>query len=356
VDRDYYNVLGVNRAADADEVKRAYRTLALRWHPDRNPGDAIAEQRFKDINEAYRVLSDAELRARYDRLGPLFTEDGRPPRPDEVSDVVTRVWDNLWGRKRKTRGEDLRYTLSVTLEQVATGAQREVVVPRLIRCVTCNGVGAPSSQREPCKACAGTGKTTGNRLLRTTCFHCKGRGFTVLAPCNDCRGDGRITLEEALRVKVPPGVATGQKLKLAGKGNDSADGTPGDLLVLIDVADHAWFRRRGDDLVVTVPITFGEATLGGDIAVPTLTGRTTIRVAPGTTHGRVLRLAGRGLPSPAGTGTGDMHIEVAVEIPTGLSEAERARLMAWFDALPASRQPRREAFQLALSQSAPKER
>jgi molecular chaperone DnaJ len=348
LDRDYYNVLGIGRTADADELKRAYRALALRWHPDRNPGDAVAEQRFKDINEAYRVLGDPELRARYDRLGPLFTEDGRPPRPDEVSDVVSRVWDNLWGRRRKARGEDLRVTLSVTLEEVSEGALRDVAVLRRVRCATCNGVGAPASQRTTCKACSGSGRSTGNRLLRTSCFHCQGRGFVIDSPCRDCHGEGRIVREDTLRVKVPAGVATGQKLKLAAKGNESADGAPGDLLVLIDVAEHALFRRRGDDLVAQVPVLFSDAVLGAEIKVPLLVGHTAIRIPPATPHGKVFRLAGRGLPT--GSGRGDLHLEIQVEVPIGLSEAERARLAALFASLPVDRHPQRAVFHQAVQE------
>lgn len=349
MDRDYYNVLGVTPRADAEEIKRAYRALALRWHPDRNPGDPIAEARFKDINEAHRVLSDPELRARYDRTGPLFNEDGRPPRPDEVTEVVSRMWDNLWGRRKRTRGEDLRYTLSVTLEEVNTGSSRDVGIHRLARCPTCSGHGATAAQRKVCTACEGSGRSSGARLLRTQCYHCQGRGYLITAHCETCGGDGRTSQQEALKVKVPPGVATGQKLKVTGKGNDAADGgPPGDLLVLVDVADHALFRRRGDDVVAEVPLTYAEAALGAELRVPTLDGTTFVRIPPGTPHGRVLRLAGRGLPKTVGRG--DLHLEISVEIPSTLDDAERARLAAWSASLPPERHPRRAAWLEALKE------
>lgn len=349
--RDYYNVLGVSAKADGDEIKRAYRALALRWHPDRNAGNAEAEARFKDVNEAYRVLSDPEQRARYDRLGPLFTADGRPPRPDEVSEVMSRMWSNLWGRKPRARGEDLRFTVAVSLEEVGSGTHREIVLPRQVRCATCDGVGAPTSGRQTCPICKGTGRSTGGRLLRTSCYHCDGRGYVVTAPCDTCHGDGRTAREDTLKVKIPPGVTTGQKLKVPSKGNETADGGPaGDLYVLVSVPEHTLFRRRGDDLVVDVPITVAEATLGAEIAVPTLDGRTVIRVPPGTPPGRVFRLAGRGLPVMGRSGRGDLHLEVQIEIPVQLSDDDRRGLERWAASLPDSRHPERARFARAVQE------
>lgn len=347
--RDYYNVLGVARDADADELKRAYRRLALKWHPDRNMGDLTAEIRFKHVNEAYRVLADADERARYDRLGPLYQPDGQAPSPEDLQAVVGRVWDNLFGRRDNPPGEELRYTVSVTLEEVAEGVTREIVVPRQVRCDDCKGLGARREGRHTCPVCQGSGRSTGSRLFRTRCYHCSGRGFVVTEACPTCRGDGRVGREDALRVKVPPGVATGSKLKLAGKGNEPAgDGVAGDLLVIVDVAEHPLFHRRGDDLVVDLPLSFREASLGGDVIVPTLDGTTTIRVPPGTPGGRVFRLTARGLPRHQRPGRGDLHLEVVLEVPVGLDDAERARLSAWADTLPRERHPRRAAFDAAL--------
>lgn len=350
-DRDYYNVLGIDRGATADEIKRAYRTLALRYHPDRNQGDAVAESRFKDVSEAYRVLSDPEERARYDRLGPLYTEDGRPPSQDDLSGVVSTMWNNLFGRRPKQAGEDLRYTITVTLEDVGAGTSRELVVPRQVCCPTCDGIGATPEGREVCSVCGGSGRSTGNRLFRTTCYHCSGKGYVITTPCGTCAGEGRIGREDTLRVRVPPGVATGQKLKLSGKGNESRDGgKSGDLYVIVNVGEHTLFRRRGADLVVELPLSFSEAALGADVAVPTLDGTTTIRIPPGTTPGRIFRLAGRGLPRVGRSGRGDLHLEATLEVPSELTDAERTRLAAWQSSLPDTRHPRRAAFRRAVEE------
>lgn len=343
--RDYYNVLGVQRTATPDEIKRAYRALAMRFHPDRNQGDEVAELRFKDISEAYRVLSDAAERERYDKLGPLYTEDGRPPSTDDVSGVMSRVWDNIFRRKRSTQGEDLRYTITIDLEEVAAGGQREIVVPRQVRCPTCDGFGASGEGRVLCGICKGSGKSTGNRLFRSACYHCSGEGYVVEIPCGQCGGERRVGREDHLKLRVPPGVATGQKLKLTAKGNESEDrGKPGDLFVIVNVTDHPVFRRRGADLVVELPLTIAEAAAGADIKVPTLDGTTTIRIPPGTESGRIFRLAGRGLPKLGRTGNGDLHLEATLEVPRELSDSERERLLAWVSSLPQARHPRRAAF------------
>lgn len=343
--RDFYNILGIARDATPDDVKRAYRVLARRWHPDRNPEDADAEVRFKDITEAYRTLSDPERRARYDRLGPLYTEDGRPPRPEDLNEVVGTVWGNLF-RRRKERGEDLRYTVSVSLEQVASGAEKEIVVPRSVRCRTCAGEGAdPDGGKQACEVCKGSGRATGPRLLRSDCYHCQGRGFVVARACPDCSGEGRRGIEDRLVVKVPAGVATGQKLKVAGKGNaPRGSGEAGDLFVIVSVADHPLFRRRGDDVMVDLPLTYPELALGGEIEVPTLEGRTTIRVPPGSPPGKVLRLAGRGLPRIGRADRGDLHLQLVLEVPVALEESQQQQLRAWASALPKNAHPRRAQF------------
>lgn len=347
--RDYYNVLGVERTASPDDLKKAYRRLAMRWHPDRNAGDDFAEVRFKHVNEAYRVLSSPDERARYDRLGPLYQPDGQPPSPDDVQAVVTRVWDNIFRRRRQIHGEDLRYTVSVSLEEVGSGTAKEIAVPRQVRCDTCRGLGAPLEGRETCPQCTGTGRSTGARLFRTNCYHCDGKGYVIHAACDTCAGEGRHGRLDHITIKVPPGVATGTKLKVAARGNEPAgDGHTGDLFVIVDVKEHEVFRRRGDDLLVDLPVTLTEACLGADVRVPTLEGHTHIRVAPGTPHGRVYRLTGRGLPRFGASGHGDLHLEVMLQVPTDLSDAERTRLGAWSASLPAERYPRRVAFDQAV--------
>lgn len=347
--RDFYNILGVGRDATPDDIKRAYRNLARRWHPDHNRGPDAAS-RFKDITEAYRILSDPDERARYDRLGPLYTQDGRPPRPEDINEMVGSVLGGIFRRRGREPGEDLRYTVSLTLEEVASGVEKDIVVPRRVRCRTCGGDGArPGDGRESCAVCRGSGKATGPRLFRTECYHCDGRGYTIAHACETCSGGGLTSLDDALRVRVPAGVATGQKLKLAGKGNaPRGSGPEGDLYVIVNVADHALFRRRGEDLVVDLPLTYAELLLGADVEVPTLEGTTTIRVPAGSPPGKVLRLAGRGLPRVGRGDRGDLHLQIVLEIPEGIDEEQRAALAAWAGALQPSAHPRRAVFDRAV--------
>lgn len=348
--RDFYNVLGVPRNASQDDIKKAYRNLAMRWHPDRNPDNDEVAARFKDLTEAYRTLSDPDRRARYDRLGPLYTEDGRPPRQEDINEVVSGMFSGLFRKRGSEPGEDLRYTISITLEEVAAGLEKEITVPRRIRCRTCGGDGAdPNGGREQCTVCHGSGKATGPRLFRTECYHCEGRGFKVVKPCETCSGEGRHTWEDAIKVKVPAGVATGQKLKLKGKGDaPRGTGTEGDLYVVVSVAEHALFRRRGDDILVEIPLLFSEAALGADVIVPTLEGTTTIRIPAATPPGKILRLGNRGLPSVGRSGRGDLHLQVVLEVPEGLTPEQREQLAQFAAALPAHHHPRRQAFDHAV--------
>ncbi len=350
--RDFYNILGVPRTASADELKRAYRKLAMQWHPDRNPGDEAAERHFKDVSEAYRTLGDPVRRARYDRLGPLYTEDGRPPRPDEVNEAVGAVWSNLFSwRNRPKRGDDLRFTISLTLEEVAAGVDKSLSVPRRIRCRTCDGVGADADGRDTCSPCEGTGRSRGPRLLRSACYRCGGSGWTVRVPCASCAGHGQVDELTAIRVAVPAGVATGQKLKVRGRGNEpSRAGPAGDLYVVVNVADHALFRRRGEDVLCDVPMRYADLVLGAEVEIPTLRGATTIRVPSGTPPGKVFRLSGRGLPSASRARRGDLHVQVVLEIPSELSDAERNHLADWAQGLPRDRHPRRETFAAAVQE------
>ena len=347
--RDYYNILGVERRASPDDIKRAYRGLARRWHPDHNKSPD-AEERFKDITEAYKCLSDPDKRARYDRLGPLYTQDGRPPRTEDINEVVGNMFNNIFRRKGKDRGEDLRYTVSLALEEVATGIEKEIVVPRRVRCRTCAGSGAdPQGGKNTCTVCAGSGKATGPRLFRTSCYHCEGRGFTVEKSCTGCSGEGLLTIDDTLKVKIPAGVATGQKLKLSGKGNaPRGSGTEGDLFVIVNVSDHPLFRRRGDDVMVDLPLTFPEVSLGTTVTVPTLEGTTSIRIPPGSPPGKILRLASRGLPRVGRSTRGDLHLQIVVEVPAKLTDAQRDLLSEWAASLNSTTHPRRADFERAL--------
>jgi molecular chaperone DnaJ len=353
--RDYYAVLGVPRSASTEEIKRAFRSLALKHHPDRNPGDAEAERRFREAAEAWEVLGDPDQRARYDRLGPLFTPSGRPPNPDELNDILRDAISGIFGRRRPGgAGEDIKYTLTISLEDAATGTERTIDVPRTVRCKRCDGTGDHPDERTACATCAGSGKSPTRRFLRSECAACDGRGYTPARKCDRCGGEGRHPLEDRLRVKVPAGVATGQKLKLRQKGHEppawpgTTAGPPGDLYVVVNVDDHAIFRRRGADLLCEVPVTFAEVALGADLAVPTLGGSTTIRIPPGTPSGKTFRLPGRGLPLVDGGGKGDLHVRVVVEVPSALTADQRAAVAALGERLGPDAHPARRAWDDAL--------
>ncbi len=353
--RDYYAVLGVKKDATADDVKKRFRALALRYHPDRNPGDADAERHFREVAEAWSVLGDAESRARYDRLGPLFTPSGRPPRADELNEILMDALNGILRRKKPGGpGEELRYTVTVSLEDAAAGAERPLTISRQVRCRPCAGTGDGPTDRKPCVDCGGTGKTVARRLFRNECAACDGKGYKPSAKCERCAGEGRHPAEETLKIKVPPGVATGTKLKLKGKGNDAlaiggvAPGITGDLLILMNVDEHDLFRRRGNDLLVEAPVTFAEAALGCDLTVPTLEGRTTIRVPAGTASGKSFRLPARGLPAVGGGARGDLHVKLVVEVPTSLDTEAKKALEAFAGRVATTSHPRRQAFLAAM--------
>jgi molecular chaperone DnaJ len=349
--RDYYEVLGVSRTATQEEIKRAFRGLALQWHPDRNPDDPDAERRFRDIADAWKVLSDPEERARFDRLGALYRSDGKPPSPDELNAFVADALAGLLGRKRKGQpGDDLKYTLAVTLEEAGQGSEKVVELRRRTPCTRCEATGAePGVGRTECPNCAGTGKSATRRIFRSNCPRCDGRGFIVTENCKRCEGAGVRDDLERLRVNVPAGIATGQKLKLRGKGSFPRNGgPPGDLLVLLTVDEHPLFRRRGADLFVEVPIRIDEAALGTELAVPTLGSTTRIRVPAGTPSGKVFRLAGRGMKQAKGR-PGDLHVKVRVEVPHPLSPTQRDAVAGLAATLDDASYPDRADYDAALA-------
>ncbi len=350
--RDYYAVLGVKRDATPEELKKAFRGLALQFHPDRNPDDPDAERRFREVAAAWQVLSDPEERLRYDRLGPLYRPDGRPPTPEDLNAFVSEALSGLFRKRdRGDKGEDLRYTLAITLEEVAAGGPREISLMRRLHCARCDSTGAePGDEgRAACPACDGSGKSSTRRIFRSDCPRCDGRGWLRTKACKRCDGAGALDSRETVTVRIPPGVATGQKLRLRGLGNEGrGGGKHGDLFVLIEVRDHDIFRRRGADVLCEAPLLFTEAALGTELAVPTLDGATTIRIPPGTPSGKVFRLSGRGLASPAGKRTGDLLVKVRVEVPPALSPEARAALAALATALPPASHPARLAYDDAL--------
>jgi len=337
--RDYYEILGVSRDATDSELKKAYRQLALQYHPDRNPGDRKAEERFKEVNEAYSVLSDPEKRAQYDRFGAVGVGV-------DVSDLgFGTLFDDLFegffgtgprGRRtRGHRGEDLQYDLEIGLEEAATGLETKVQIPRLELCEACKGSGMePGTKREVCPACRGQGQvrfSQGFLTVARTCPHCGGAGEVNRHPCAECRGEGRQRHERLLRIKIPAGVEDGSQLRLAGEGAVGTRGAPpGDLYVLIRVRPHDFFVRRGDDLYCELPLTFPQLALGAEVEVPVLGGTAELTVPPATQPGDVLRLKGKGMPSLRGRRRGDCCYQVVLEVPTKLTAKQR-QLLEEFD-------------------------
>ena len=333
--KDYYEILGVSPDASPEEIKKAYRKLAHAHHPDKNPGDTSAEERFKDIGEAYAVLSDAEKRESYNRFGTTGRGaegfgDFDPGFGSIFDDIFEGFFGGRTGRSTRSahRGADLRYNLEIRFEDAASGVEKEIVIPRLETCATCRGSGAKAgSQPVVCKTCRGTGQvrfSQGFLTVSQTCSRCRGEGRIVEHPCATCRGLGQTKAERTLTVKVPAGVETGTRLKLAGEGEAGVrGGGPGDLYVVIVVKEHPLFTRQGDDIYCEVPVSFTQAALGAQIDIPTITGKTTLKVPPGTQTGAEFRIRGKGFPNVRGYGHGDLLARIFVEVPTHLTAKQR---------------------------------
>ncbi|MCK6527107.1 J domain-containing protein [Myxococcota bacterium] len=333
---DLYGVLGVARKATADEIKRAYRARAREFHPDRNPGDAEAEARFKQVTVAYEILSDPVRRAQYDRFGRVLSGRGAGAEGD-LGEVFDRLFREVFGanpfrRDGTSRGDDLRYTVTVTLEEAARGVEKEISYRRKEACPRCAGSGASTALGQTlCPACGGSGedRASGRLLRRGRCGRCRGSGYLPSAPCAPCAGRGLVDADLSLKVKVPAGVDTGQQLQVRGKGNRGrgADNREaGDLLVVVNVREHAFFKRHGLDVHCELPLTFAEAAAGADLEVPTLDGPTTIRIPPGTQPAAVFTLRGRGLPPLRGGRRGDLHVRAVLEVPSVLPPEAMALL------------------------------
>lgn len=338
--RDYYEVLGVARDADAEQVKKAYRKVALKHHPDRNPGDKAAEERFKEAAEAYQVLGDAEKRAQYDRFGHAAFEQGGgfDFSASGFEDIFGDIFGDFFGggrgrggRGRARRGDDLRYDLEISFEEAVFGAETTVRVPRLQSCADCKGSGArDGSGRETCGACRGSGQLRyqqGLFSIAKTCGQCQGQGSVLRDPCRTCNGAGAVRTQQSLSVKIPAGVDTGSRLKLRGEGEAGHGGGPaGDLYVVIHVREHQIFARDGNDVVCEVPIGFTQAALGAEIDVPTPHGKVKMKIPSGTQSGNVFRLKGKGVPDVRGYGQGDTLVRVVVETPRKLTAKQRELL------------------------------
>ncbi len=369
--RDYYDVLGLKKGASPDEIKKAYRTKAKELHPDRNADNPQAENQFKEANEAYEVLKDADKKAAYDRYGHAAFEGGMGggggPRgggfpgggQGDFASAFSDVFDDLFGdfmgggrgggRQRAARGADLRYNLRVTLEDAYNGLQKSITVPTSVQCGSCNGSGAEGgAEPTTCPTCSGMGKvraTQGFFTVERTCPTCSGLGQIIKNPCNSCGGAGRVQKERALSVNIPAGVETGTRIRLAGEGEAGMrGGPPGDLYIFIEVKPHDLFEREGNALHCRVPVSMASAALGGDIEVPTIDGgRSRVKIPAGSQSGRQMRLRGKGMPALRGGGAGDMFIELAVETPVNLTSRQK-ELLREFEDLSEDNNPESKSF------------
>jgi molecular chaperone DnaJ len=345
--RDYYEVLGVSRTASADEIKKAYRRLAMKYHPDRNRDDSSAETKFKEAKEAYEVLSDSDRRTTYDRFGHDAARGGMGAGPGAgfgaggFGDIFGDVFGDIFGGGRQRgsqvfRGADLRYELGLDLETAVTGETVTIEVPTQVACDTCGGSGAKKgTQPVKCTTCGGVGQVRmqqGFFSIQQTCPACKGAGTMIGDPCVDCHGRGRMHKTRTLSVKVPPGVDDGDRIRLSGEGEAGRNGgPPGDLYVEVRVKPHKLFSREGADLACEVPISIAAATLGGEVELPTLNGHVSLKIPAGTQSGKVFRLRGKGVTTVRDTRKGDLFAKVAVETPVNLT-AEQKELLERFEA------------------------
>jgi molecular chaperone DnaJ len=352
--RDYYEVLGVAREATDQQIKSAYRKLALKHHPDRNPGDRQAEERFKEAAEAYAILADRDKRGLYDRFGHAGVSSAQgaggfdPTIFADFSDIFSGLGDvfgfgDIFGARRRRggpqRGADLRYDLEITFQESAGGAETTIQIPREEGCETCHGSGAaPGTTAETCSHCRGAGQLRyqqGFLTVSRPCSTCRGTGKTVAKPCQSCNGAGRVARDRKLTVKIPAGIATGQRLRLLGEGeHGTSGGPPGDLYVVVHVQEHHFFHREGDDLYCELPMAFPTLALGGSVKVPTLNGREELHIPAGTQAGARFKLRGKGMPNVSGRGHGDLHVIAQVAIPKKLTKEQKQLLEQLSKALP----------------------
>ncbi len=336
--RDYYEILGVARSANDDELKKAYRRCAMKYHPDRNPGDAAAEASFKECKEAYDVLSDAAKRRAYDTHGHAAFEHGmggggpgggygQPDMGDIFGDIFGNIFGGGGGPRAARRGADVGYVMELDLEDAVAGVEKRIEIPTLAACEPCNGSGSEDGKTETCSTCGGRGNVRMQRgifAMQQACPACGGRGHTIKQPCKHCHGAGRVEEEKVLSVKIPAGVDNGDRIRLSGEGEAGPPGTPpGDLYVEVRVREHDIFTRDGDDLHCEVPIRISQAALGDTVRVPTLKGEAEIRIPAETQTGKLFRLRGKGVKSVRSRSEGDLYCRVVVETPVNLTSEQR---------------------------------
>jgi molecular chaperone DnaJ len=358
--RDYYEVLGVERNADADGLKKAFRKLAMQFHPDRNPGDHTAEEKFKEASEAYEMLSDPDRRARYDRFGHQGVEGFGGQGAGgfstvNINEIFGEIFGDIFGGGRgrgkggRNRGADLRYNLEVAFEEAAFGVEVSVKIPRPKRCEECAGTGSKSKQARTCPTCGGAGEvrfTQGFFAVARPCNQCGGSGKVVADPCKPCRGAGTVESVSELSVKIPGGVDHGTRVRVAGEGEPGENGgPPGDLYVVVHVKQHAIFHREENEVFCEVPISFVQATLGAQIEVPTLDGMVKMKIPEATQSGKIFRLKAKGIPHLHGNGArGDQHVRVVVETPQNLSAKQRELLEKFAEASGENVNPQSASF------------
>ncbi len=348
---DLYELLGVARSADDAELKKAYRQLAMQYHPDRNPGNKHAEERFKEVSQAYAVLSDPDKRAQYDRFGTVGPAGGFADAG--FGTLFEDIFDNFFGgagrRSRGARGDDLQYELKITLEEAATGVETKVRIPRLEPCETCGGIGSESGSRPTaCEMCRGRGEVRmshGFLTVARPCPKCHGEGQVNRNPCPGCRGEGRVRAERLLQVKIPPGIDDGMQLRLTGEGSAGTPGAPpGDLYVLVRVVEHETFVRKTDDLYCDLPLSFPQLALGAEVDVPILGGTAKLKVPAGSQPHQILRSRGKGMPRLRERGSGDTCYRLILEVPQKLNAKQREALEALEAATRGERGPLSSAF------------
>lgn len=337
--RDYYDVLGISRDAGESEIKKAYRKLAMKYHPDRNAGDSKAEERFKEAKEAYEILSDSNKRAAYDQYGHAGVDaSGAGAGAQGFGEAFSDIFSDIFGmrgggggRSNVYRGADLRYNLEITLEQAARGAETKIRIPTMVACDACHGTGAePGTSPVTCATCGGHGQVRmqqGFFSIQQTCPKCHGSGKIISTPCSSCYGAARIKQHKTLAVKIPVGVDEGDRIRIAGEGEAGINGgPPGDLYVVIHLSSHPVFQRDGNDLHCEIPISFATAALGGEIEVPTLEGHARIKISPETQTGKIFRLRGKGIKSVRSHAPGDLLCHVVVETPVNLTSRQKELL------------------------------